>query len=257
MTIQYCSDLHLEFAINSQYLMANPIVPVGDILILAGDITYWGQKHFKHPFFDYISKNFKSAYYIPGNHEFYTGKDVRILDNPVFEPIRDNVFITNNHTVNIDSTDIFFTTLWSQISHKHSLIIESSVSDFRLIKYKGKPLKTETFNKLHNDSLAYLQNAVKDSRAVNKVIVSHHVPSLLCNPEKYKDSQINSAFVTDLDEIIRELNADYWIYGHHHANMPEITIGKTKLVTNQLGYLDQNENTGYERAKTMHPLPLL
>jgi DNA repair exonuclease SbcCD nuclease subunit len=220
--------------------------------LLAGDITYWGQKHFKHPFFDYISRNFKSAYYIPGNHEFYTGKDVRILDYPVFEPIRDNVFITNNHTVKIDSTDIFFTTLWSLISPKHSLIIESNVSDFRLIKYKGKLLKTDTFNKLHNNSLEFLQNSIKKSNAVKKVIVSHHVPSQLCNPPKYKDSQINSAFVTDLEETIRELNADYWIYGHHHANIPEITIGNTKLVTNQLGYLDQNEMNGYEAAKTFN-----
>ena len=39
MILQYCSDLHLEFPANKDYIKTNPIRPIGDILILAGDIT--------------------------------------------------------------------------------------------------------------------------------------------------------------------------------------------------------------------------
>ena len=39
MIVQYCSNLHLEFYDNKKYVKENPIEPVGDMLILAGDIV--------------------------------------------------------------------------------------------------------------------------------------------------------------------------------------------------------------------------
>ena len=39
MKLQYCSDLHLEFPDNKEYILDNPIEPTSDILILAGDIV--------------------------------------------------------------------------------------------------------------------------------------------------------------------------------------------------------------------------
>lgn len=248
MLIQYCSDIHLEFVQNRLYLEQNPIEPKGDILILAGDISYWGKKHFKHSFFDYVSNHFEAVYYLPGNHEFYSGKDLRIIDNEVYEAIRDNVFLVNNKVITIGDVGLFFSTLWSEIPISKSLIVESNVSDFHKIKYRGKNLNADIFNALHKVSLQFLNSAITSSKMNKKVIVSHHVPSLLCNPDQYKNSDISSAFVSEQFSLIEDWGADYWIYGHNHFNMGEQTIGKTKLVSNQLGYVQLGESIDYRES---------
>ena len=245
MIIQYCSDIHLEFAQNSLYLHNNPIKPVGDILILAGDITYWGKEHFKHSFFDYVSESFKAVYYVPGNHEFYSGKDLRMLDNCVYEGIRENVFLVNNNVVTVEDVDILFTVLWSNIPDSKSLIVEHGVSDFHQIKYHGNKLDYRTFNTLHKRSLEFLNKSIFESKSEKKVIATHHIPTQICNPEQYRTSNINSAFVSEQYSLIHDWDVDYWIYGHHHANVPEISINGTKLVTNQLGYVHLGEHHDY------------
>jgi 3',5'-cyclic AMP phosphodiesterase CpdA len=248
MKVQYCSDLHLEFAQNTQFLQDNLIEPIGDILILAGDITYWGKKYFKHWFFDYVSDNFKAVYYIPGNHEFYTGKEVQILDKPVFEPLRENVFLVNNKVIDIDGIDFFFTVFWSRIPDSESLIIERRINDFYKIRHKGKKLRSVDFNRLHEESLDFLNREFHNSTADKKIVVTHHIPTDLCNPEQFKNSMINPAFVSEHRDFISGNQIDYWIYGHHHVNMPEVEINGTKLLTNQLGYVHLGEHHSYRSS---------
>lgn len=90
--IQYASDLHLEFIENTRYLENNPIQPVADILMLAGDTSYLGDESFlKHPFWDWASKNYKQVIVIPGNHEFYKGYDLGQLYEGWCLGIRPNV----------------------------------------------------------------------------------------------------------------------------------------------------------------------
>lgn len=71
---------------------------------------------------------------------------------------------------------------------------------------------------------------------------THHLPTFLNYPEHYKGDVLNEAFALELFDLIDSSNIDYWVYGHHHCNIPEFNIGKTRLVTNQLGYVQQYEH---------------
>ena len=92
MKIQYASDLHLEFTDNSDYLKRNPLKPVGDILVLAGDIGCLNDDNYSnHPFWDYVSDNFQQVIVAVGNHELYKYYDLVQMPRGLACFIRENV----------------------------------------------------------------------------------------------------------------------------------------------------------------------
>ena len=237
MKIQYASDLHLEFPHNTEYLKKHPLKPVGDILILAGDIIAWDEDFFDHPFFDYISDHFQCTYYLPGNHEFYQCVDIKILRKSVFEEIRKNVYLVSDVVINIGATDLIFTPLWSKISPDEVMFVKNGVNDFRCVTYRNQVYTVLNHNNFHKRSMNFLRKSIAASEAKTKIVITHFVPTKLCNSYIYKNSKINSFFITELYDFIADSDIDYWIYGHNHYNSKDVQIKNTKIITNQLGYV--------------------
>jgi predicted phosphohydrolase len=250
MRIQYASDLHLEFRQNKEFIKANPLVPNGDVLVLAGDIVPFAIMDKFKDFFSYVSDNFETTYWVPGNHEYYQF-DAATKSGILFENIKSNVFLINNSAVLHQDTKLIFSTLWSNISPANQWEIERGLSDFQVIKYNGFRFSAEWYNQLHNDSLSFITQAIQESNAGKTIVVTHHVPTFLNFPQQYKGSILNEAFAVELFDTIESSSIDYWIYGHHHSNTPDFKIGNTHLLTNQLGYVQQNENQLFSHNKVI------
>ncbi len=250
MKIQYCSDLHLEFRENKEYLKANKLMPVADVLILAGDIVPFCIRDKHADFFRYVADNFESTYWIPGNHEYYNSDAVK-RSGVMREKIKRNVFLVNNLALNHNNVRFIFSTLWSHISPANEWDIERSASDFQLIRYNGYRFSSTHFNELHENSLAFITEEVRKSYTGKTVVVTHHVPTFLNYPQKYKGDILNEAFGVELFNFIESNDIDCWIYGHHHYNTPDFTIGKSLMLTNQLGYVQYGEHHLFDNAKTI------
>ncbi|HVU53585.1 MAG TPA: hypothetical protein VHD83_00955, partial [Puia sp.] len=93
--------------------------------------------------------------------------------------------------------------------------------------------------------LAFLRGALGGEETT--VVVTHHVPTLMNYPWVYRNSPLTEAFAVELFDLIMDSGAVGWIYGHHHVNTPEFSVGKTKMLTNQLGYVRQYEHGSFRR----------
>ena len=245
MKIQYASDLHLEFKENRDYLKNNPLLIDGDILVLAGDIGYLGTGYYSvFPFWDWVSENYKKVIVVLGNHEFYNFYELSSMKDDLCGEIRHNVHYYYNAVVHVDNVDFIISTLWSHINFKDSFIIESRVNDFRRIRYGKKMLHYADFNKEHDRCLKFIKKAVAESIALYKIVITHYVPSYMLLPKEFKVSELNCAFIVELSDYIESSDINYWIYGHSHRNIDAV-IGKTKCVSNQLGYVFANEHHSF------------
>ncbi|MDL2240142.1 metallophosphoesterase [Bacteroidales bacterium OttesenSCG-928-K03] len=251
MKIQYASDLHLEFSENSSFLKQNPLHPVGNILILAGDIGYLNDDNYcKHPFWDWASENYKQVIVAVGNHELYKYYDLAEMPQGLVCSIRDNVKCYYNAVIRIENIDFIVSTLWAKIPFEEAYHTEHGVSDFYRILHKGKRLTWNNFNNEHDKCFRFIQNKVEKSAAKHIIVVTHHVPSFQLASPDFAGSKINGAFTVELEKFIENSPIEYWIYGHSHRNIDKV-IGKTQCVCNQLGYVSHNEHRTFDSGKVI------
>ena len=253
MKIQYASDLHLEFQENRAWLLEHGLRPVGDILVQAGDIAHFGDKQLLHnEYFDSLSDNYEQVLIVPGNHEYYGGYELRdTLTNFEME-VRPNVKYLNNKSIVIGDTELFFTILWSKVPNAYIADIQNGMMDTRLICYKNALLFAGEYNELYNICAGWLKEAVESSKAKHKVVVTHHCPTFNPAFNGYPGSRLNCGFMVDCDDFIAAHDLDAWIFGHTHYNGGSGTvIGSTRLHTNQLGYVRDGEQKGFNPQATI------
>lgn len=240
LIIRYISDVHTEFG-NS------PEISPCDVLILAGDIGTHRNKRLLIKFLKYSSTIASHIVYVLGNHDYYGSSIDTYVDN-IKEIIHNNNLL-NIHVLELDTLTIpignrqvtfFGCTLWSYITNHE--FIQYNMNDYTKIRGPSyNRLTTRYLNSIHKTAVTWLDNALNDSHADIKIVVTHHMPHLLNNDSGPYDPY-ESAYRSDLSMIMDKHKVPLWIYGHTHQ-ASDIIICGCRCVSNPLGYPD--ESTGY------------
>jgi len=81
-------------------------------------------------------------------------------------------------------------------------------------------------------------------RGQKNVVVTHHLPSAKSSDSRYRDSSLNPAYYSHLDEWIEERDIALWVHGHTHVSN-DYMIGDTRVVCNPRGYYMHDENPNF------------
>ena len=149
------------------------------------------------------------------------------------------------------NVDIFCSTLWSEIKPEYAFAVAKGLLDFRAISIGNSSMTVDDYQRIHQECLRFIQKAVTSSSAEQIVVVTHHLPSYAVLGEVFKDSALNSGFVTELGNWIADSPINFWIYGHSHVSIEQI-IGNTRLLSNQLGYVGYGEEGDFDAAKCIN-----
>lgn len=237
MRIQYASDIHLEQVDNRCFMAQSPFTVTGEVLVLAGDT--FPLKDFdsysRHTWFDWCSANYLETLIVPGNHDYY-GSIVDEYPESWERELRHNVHMCQNKCVILNGVEFILSTMWTHIPPRDWLHVRRGIRDFTDIRTAAGPFTATDYNDLHQHDLAFIQRAIDSSEAEHKVVVTHHLPSKLCLAPEFKHSDIVNGFVVDLTDYIKKSDIDVWIHGHTHRSV-DATIGSTRVVTNQVGYV--------------------
>ena len=255
MKIRIVSDIHQEFYTpDRRFKIQKTNTDKESILILAGDIGKLKKaKTTIHPFLEDVSEQFKYAFYIGGNHEWYDGDIHRHSIEKVIKPYK-NIY-TNILDLEEENITIIGNTLWSDFENgaEYSMrYCEMGMNDYRLITKSHKSLTPEDVYVLHKEQKEYIFKLVEKYSNLGRkiVVVTHHHPSWRSVLPQYSSSTINGAFTSNLEDEIKNHTIDYWICGHMH-NMIRYKLYGTEIICNPVGYLTYREITNYNPTLTI------
>lgn len=256
--IKVVSDLHLEFyrSLSDVKHIDNIIKKCNaNVLALCGDIGNPMHKpEILKEFLSKVSANYNHVLYIPGNHEYYNilrgnTYDMTTVNNYLDELCNQyNIKFLNNKTETINGIKFIGSTLWSKIDIDKYNYIKRSLNDYYLIYKNNDDLFTpDDSDKLHSNSVKFIEDEIKDSISINKpcVVLTHHAPLIDAYKTdenkietcalQYQGNKLSSAFGTHLPYLFIPNTVKLWAFGHTHY-AKQFLFNKVPVVTNQLGY---------------------
>tara|TARA_Y100000310_G_scaffold338053_1_gene426690 strand:- start:6147 stop:6914 length:768 start_codon:yes stop_codon:yes gene_type:complete len=227
-TVGYMSDLHLEFD-QGQFM---PDVGGYDVLVLAGDVHTKGRMGWANK----MAQHNGHVVFVPGNHEFYQG-DLTATSEKLRDNAAENVHVLENQSVELEGVWFHGATLWTDMNHKDFFTMQEvghSMNDFRVVRTNryDRRFTPEWAATLHAYSVEFLRASVNPG----DVVVTHHAPTFASVHEKYRGSNLNYGYASDLTGVMYENRPALWVHGHVH-NSFEYEVDGTLVVCNPRGYV--------------------
>lgn len=251
-TIKLLSDVHLErFDVYPGIDRFIPSSKEIDIICLCGDIGSPKDESYARLIADCTERCNKYVFVIMGNHEAYglTITDTATRISQVCDDInksinKEKAVFLNNSSFDVDGLRFMGSTLWSHIKPEEAWNIRTCLSDYKYIKGWTLSDAMDTYHANVAWLRASLAGAMEDG--IRVVVLTHHAPLSDVGSPKHNHSRIRSAFCSDLSQLILEHTniISHWFYGHNHYSQ-STTIGSTVVVSNQVGYQDNDDAYGY------------
>jgi calcineurin-like phosphoesterase family protein len=284
MKVQLLSDLHLEFYKGENFVNINQDA---DIILLLGDISI-GERAIQ--FAKEISTSFnKKVIFVPGNHEFYH-QDFFATLKYFHENQNENLFLISgvegfgHSSVKINNVKFVGGTLWTDFNlYRGSLamptqglaldLVQKSLNDFKLIKFKDKIFTAKNSLELHLNNLQMIKNNLHVDVNEKLVLLTHHgfhpnsIDKIYQPTEKDLNSfysygrsswKINPGFISNLSNLLGHF--DYAFHGHIHSYQHYILNNEkqTKVFANPRGYpLSQRGINGEVKFEAINHNPNL
>lgn len=256
ISIHLLSDIHLEKFGNSAPKLCDLVEGKADCLCLCGDIGDPFSITYERFLKQCADAEYRHVFIILGNHEYYHSyiekvtKRLREMCNEINESIgahEPKLIFLQNDKFDILGTNITVigSTLWSKIIELERFDVYGALSDFR---YIGDFKCVDDYNQQYHHCLQHIQRYISMLNPDRQAIVlTHHAPAMICGNPKHHGSTISSAFKNNLDDyILTNTNRIIaWFYGHDHYSMDSY-IGSTRIVSNQLGYLNEKPYTKHK-----------
>ncbi len=232
-TIQVLSDLHIEFQ------ALQPTHADADVVVLAGDIHSGGRT------IEWVKQAFpeRPVVLVLGNHDYWDHTDINgVLDKAREETAGTHIHLLENDAITLAGIRFLGCTLWTdyRLSGNQPLAMLDAqlvINDFKRIKGPGdEDLIPAEIEYRHQESRAWLQRELETGHDGPVVVVTHHAPSLLSIPERYRartDSHKMAAYASSMERFCG--TAALWIHGHIHESV-DYDMAGTRIVSNPRGY---------------------
>jgi len=231
--VGFFSDLHLEFA---KYRFPLDMLPEADIWINAGDTHSDSEVRksfddFMKHHCDKVNVNYRS---ILGNHDVYGSGN--FLDTTPINISYAHVVRRFNLGTERQSIKIMGCTLWT--ATKNQKEFEDKVENYLNDSVWIAEYNYNNYKHVHDYHVEHIAEHEN-----TQIIFTHHLPSFQSIHPKYA-MMPNTAFASDLDDLIIKVNPKLWIHGHTHDST-DYHIGDTRIVCHPRGYPGEANHKDY------------